>query len=326
MSAVFARAARIALDGWACRPTSGPATSACATTRAIGVSPRAAAASSLMRTTAAAPSVICEELPAVMVPSPPNAGRSPASDSAVVSARSPSSALTTVGPFRPGTENGSISSAWMSAAAAKRWCDPAAHASCSARAMPSEPLRSSVDDPMERCSKASVNPSWSRVSMSSMAPYRLPARDPDQACGARLIDSWPSATTTSTSPASMRRVPVTIASIPERHTALTVMAGTVKGMSAPTADCLAGFWPAAPCRTCPPTTCCTSVASTPARDSAARIAWAPSSVAGTEANAPLNFTNGVRAYPTMTVLMRVPPEAWRVRSARRRWWWDRVRR
>jgi hypothetical protein len=39
-----------------------------------------------MRTTAAAPSVICEEFPAVMVPSPPKAGRSPASDSAVVSA------------------------------------------------------------------------------------------------------------------------------------------------------------------------------------------------------------------------------------------------
>ena len=48
-------------------------------------------APSLMTTTAAAPSEICEALPAVIVPSAVNAGRSAASDSGVVSGRIPSS-------------------------------------------------------------------------------------------------------------------------------------------------------------------------------------------------------------------------------------------
>ena len=54
--------------------------------------------------TAAPPSVICEALPAVMLPALSKAGRSAASDSKVVSARTPSSTLTTTGsPLRCGT-------------------------------------------------------------------------------------------------------------------------------------------------------------------------------------------------------------------------------
>ena len=50
--------------------------------------------SSLMMSTAEAPSVICDELPAVTLPSGLNAGFSLASVSAVVSGRMPSSAVT----------------------------------------------------------------------------------------------------------------------------------------------------------------------------------------------------------------------------------------
>ncbi len=69
-----------------------------------------------MSTSAAAPSVICDELPAVMVPAViepveiVNAGRNPASPSTVVSARTPSSTLTTVSPRLPAIVYGAISS------------------------------------------------------------------------------------------------------------------------------------------------------------------------------------------------------------------------
>ena len=58
----------------------------------------------LITTTAAAPSLIDEALPAVMVPVLENAGRSTERDAAVVSARTPSSwANTTGSPVRWGT-------------------------------------------------------------------------------------------------------------------------------------------------------------------------------------------------------------------------------
>ena len=62
--------------------------------RARGVSRRADALSSLMTSTAEAPSVICELLPAVTLPSGLNAGLRLASVSTVVSGRMPSSAVT----------------------------------------------------------------------------------------------------------------------------------------------------------------------------------------------------------------------------------------
>ena len=63
-------------------------------------------------TTAAAPSEICEALPAVMVPSLAKAGRSLPRLSAVVSGRTPSSeAKTTGSPLRCGISTGTISSA-----------------------------------------------------------------------------------------------------------------------------------------------------------------------------------------------------------------------
>ncbi len=138
---------------------------------------------------AAAPSLMGEELPAVMVPSGENAGRSPASDSGVLSARTPSSAETTVSPLRPLTVTGTISSARRSAATAARWWEPAATRSWSLREMPSGVLWRSVERPMESWSKASVSPSTAMWSSTSTEPYCQPLREPMSRCGALLIDS-----------------------------------------------------------------------------------------------------------------------------------------
>ena len=64
---------------------SGPATLPCAPISAIQVSPSSSALALLITTTAAAPSEIGEDEPAVIVPSLVKAGRSLASDSTVVS-------------------------------------------------------------------------------------------------------------------------------------------------------------------------------------------------------------------------------------------------
>ncbi len=95
-------------------------------------SPCARANSSEVTTSADAPSLRLEALPAVTLsstaPTPfdpfgGNAGRSLASDSVVVSLRGPSSALMTDGPFLDGISPGTLSSANFpaSAAATARW-------------------------------------------------------------------------------------------------------------------------------------------------------------------------------------------------------------
>ena len=133
------RAWLIALDGWDCSELSGPATLPCAPISASQVRPSSCALSLLMTTTAAAPSEICEDVPAVIVPSLPNAGRSLASASTVVSARTPSSSRHSSGsPLRCGMSTGVISSSntpFLCATAA-RWCERAANSSCSSRVRP----------------------------------------------------------------------------------------------------------------------------------------------------------------------------------------------
>ncbi len=115
-----------------------------------------------MTTTAQAPSEICEDDPAVIVPSLLKAGRSLPSDSAVVSARTPSSVEKTTGsPLREGIDTGTISSSkspFLMAAAA-RWCERAENSSCSDRPRPRAVLCRSVDSPIGLSSKASVSPS-----------------------------------------------------------------------------------------------------------------------------------------------------------------------
>ena len=82
--------------------TGSTAASATACTRASGRQPCAAATSLVVTSIAAAPSEICEALPAVTVPPSSNAGRSPASTSCVVPGRIPSSCDTVTAPSLAG--------------------------------------------------------------------------------------------------------------------------------------------------------------------------------------------------------------------------------
>jgi hypothetical protein len=59
-----------------------------------------------------------------------------------------------------------------------------------------------------------------------------------------VIDSWPPATTISTSPTRISWSASAIASSPERQTLLMVIDGTSIGIPALTADWRAGIWPA----------------------------------------------------------------------------------
>ena len=107
----------------------------------------------------------------MIVPSLANAGRSLASDSAVVSGRMPSSSLITIGsPLRCGIDHrGDLLGEVRRSSARRRpaggW--PRANASCSARVMPCRAPCRSVDSPIEQQSQASVSPSSAMWSLSS---------------------------------------------------------------------------------------------------------------------------------------------------------------
>ncbi len=92
---------------------------ACATMRASGVRPRAAASAADITTSAAAPSFSPGALPAVTVPVGVKAGLSAARVIGVVSSRTDSSrSNTTAGPFFAAIDTGRISSAKAPAARA----------------------------------------------------------------------------------------------------------------------------------------------------------------------------------------------------------------
>ncbi len=127
---------------------SSPASANC-TMRARGVRPSRAAASSLVTSTAAAPSLICDEFPAVTNPSGLNAGLSVASRSRVVSGRMPSSAV--IGRDFPsttiGTGTSSRSKRASAVARAARCCDSSANASSCSRVKPHFSAMSSAEIP-----------------------------------------------------------------------------------------------------------------------------------------------------------------------------------
>ena len=100
--------------------------------RARGLSPSALAFSSLMTSTAAAPSFSGHALPAVTVPSGLNAGLSAASFSIVVPGRGPSSLVTSV-PSGVVTGTISLSKCPDACASTARFWDTTAHSSCCSR-------------------------------------------------------------------------------------------------------------------------------------------------------------------------------------------------
>ena len=110
----------------------------------------------------------------------------------------------------------------------------------------------------------------------------------------------PPVTTTSWRPAAIISSAISIARIDEAQTLLIVSAGTSFGMPAPIAAWRAGACPTPAWSTWPMTTYPTSSLVIPARSSPARIAIAPSSVAGMAASPPPTLPKGVRTAETIT--------------------------
>ncbi len=112
----------------------------------------------------------------------------------------------------------------------------------------------------------------------------------------------PPATTTSASPALISAAASMIDFIPEPQTRLIVVALVVGGRPALSAAWRAGAWPTPAWSTWPIRTSSMGVPSgSPDRPTAARMAVAPSSVAGVVLNPPPNFPIGVRAALTRYV-------------------------
>src|ERR1700681_182231 len=165
--------------------------------RARGVIPSACARSNDIRRIAAAPSVICELLPACMIPSGLNDGWSAASVAVVVSGRMPWSWLTIrPSPLAP-TTTGAISRskcpfAWASPA---RRCDRAAYVSACSRVICHCSAINSADSPCGTRLYASSN------SGGNGAPGPWTTVLP---IGTRLMLSTPPAMVMSQTPAWMR--------------------------------------------------------------------------------------------------------------------------
>ncbi len=184
------------------------------------------------------------------------------------------------------------------AATAFRWLS-SANASWSSRLTPALIATRSAWVPMWQSSTAHHSPSSTAESSSEPCPRRYPNRALRSRNGAWFIDSMPPATYRSPSPARMPAAANMIALRPEPQTRLIVVAGVVSARPARRSACRAGAWPDPAPRTWPMMTSSILVPrARPARSTAARIATAPSSTAGTPASAPPNLPMGVRAALT----------------------------
>src|SRR5208337_2631316 len=150
-----ARASALCVEGTGPHPIISGRSPATAVARifAIGLTPSARARSALISSTAAAPSLNCEELPAVTWPSGLNEGLSPASFSKVVSARGPWSMSTTA---PSGSLTGAISSLKRSRAATARRFERSENASASARVILYIPASRSAVSPMKNMSCGNI--------------------------------------------------------------------------------------------------------------------------------------------------------------------------
>ncbi len=147
----------------------------------------------------------------------------------------------------------------------------------------------------------SHRPSTIIESVIFQSPMRWPSREPLSTWGARLMFSWPPATTISLSPVATAWAASITAFRPEPQTALMVSAGVSLATPAFIMAWRAGFWPTPAVSTCPMITSPTWSSGTLARASASLITMAPSSVAGVLASAPPNLPTAVRTAETMTM-------------------------
>ena len=200
-----------------------------------------------MRTTAAAPSLMPEALPAVTLPSLSNAGFRLAIASSVVAVlRGYSSSANMIGsPSSTGSRPATISSLNLPAfcaASALFWL-ATANSSCSSRVTAYSFATFSAVTPMWYWLKTSHRPSTIIVSTIFASPMRKPSREPFSTCGdgscspgrrrpRRRRRRWRSPARRASPPCS-----------PEPQTLLMVIAGTMCGMPALIAAWRAGFWP-----------------------------------------------------------------------------------
>ena len=213
---------------------------------AKGFRPRAAALLAFMTTTAAAPSLMPEALPAVTVPALSNAGRRPDKASRLVLRLTYSSVSNTTGsPLRWGITTGTISSLNLPASwAAAAFCWLAmAKASCWARVISFSLATFSAVMPMWYWLYTSHRPSTIMVSCIFQSPMRWPSREPCSTWGDRLMFSCPPATTISLSPVATAWAASMTDLRPEPHTALIVKAGVSLATPAFIIAWRAGFWP-----------------------------------------------------------------------------------
>src|SRR6267378_2593578 len=177
--------------------------------RAMGFNPSSFAFFDEARTTAAAPSLIPEALPAVTLPFLSKAGLRPFSASSVVPCRGYSSSAKTTVPLRLAISTGMISSLKRPAlCAASVFCWLAsANWSWSSRVTAYSFATFSAVTPMWYWLYTSQRPSMIMVSTIFASPMRKPSREPLIACGDMLIDSCPPATMMSASPCAIDCAP-----------------------------------------------------------------------------------------------------------------------
>src|SRR5215218_3034426 len=263
-------------------------TSPKATYRARGTRPRREQAASLATSTAAAPSQIWLEFPAVTLPFGRNAGSSAASASGDVSARGVSSTpkSTPVCGFDTSTGTTSCSKRPSSIAASARRCDSYEYASSSSRERSHFSAISSAEMPCGTSSKR-----------SSSVSERSPPLEP---IGTRDIDSTPAATTTSSCPAETADAALNAACSEEPHWRSTVEPATDSGHPATSAAVRAMFQPCSPtCETQPICTSSTSAGSSPFRCKSALSTCPASSSARSEASVPFRLPIGERTASTI---------------------------
>jgi hypothetical protein len=251
-----------------------------------GSAPRPRARSSEAITSAAAPSLIPLEFPAVTVPLSRKAGRRLASFSAEVSGRGCSSRVTSP------TATSSSANRPASSAAAQRCWDCRPNASCSSRETPYRSATFSPVSPIDSSGNFSASRGFGKrqpsvVSHTVWSPRGNARSGFAITSGARDIDSTPPATKRSPSPAATAWQAPTTADSPEAQSRFTVTPATESGSPASSAAMRATLrlsspaWLAAPNQTSS-----ISPASTPARSTASAITSAARSSGRSPESAP----------------------------------------
>ena len=215
-----------------------------------------------MMSTAAAPSVICDELAAVITPSGLNAGFSLASFSTFESGRMPSSTLTTrLAVLALDRDRNDLPvEAALFASRAPHACATRRRTRRSPRARCPTSRRSA----RPRCPAARGSGSASVISGPNGKPY-LPSAT-DAPIGTRVMFSTPAAMTTSYAPAITPCAAKCAACCDEPHWRSTVVPGTDSGNPAASAALRAMLMPCSPtCMTQPMITSSTSAGSRPLR-------------------------------------------------------------